>query len=114
MKYFLRKSQLKKGEYLQIYISEYRRGIGSRNTSYKAIGYVSELKAKGVKDPVAKAQAEVDRLNAALREKEAGERARKIGSTSPEKHLGYFVLKGVANSLPFFEKAIRAISMSLS
>lgn len=110
MKYFLRKSQLKKGEYLQIYISEYRRGIGSRNTSYKAIGYVSELKAKGVKDPVAKAQAEVDRLNAALREKEAGERARKIGSTSPEKHLGYFVLKGVANSLPFFEKAIRAIS----
>lgn len=110
MKYFLRKSQLKKGEYLQIYRSEYKRGIGSRNTSYKAIGYVSELKAKGVKDPVAKAQAEVDRLNAALREKEAGERARKIGSTSPEKHLGYFVLKGVANSLPFFEKAIRAIS----
>ena len=106
MKYFLRKSQLKKGEYLQIYKSEYRRGIGSRNTSYKAIGYVSDLKAKGVKDPVAKAQAEVDRLNAALREKEAGERARKIGSLSPEKHLG----KGVANSLPFFEKAIRAIS----
>ena len=110
MKYFLRKSQLKKGEYLQIYKSEYRRGIGSRNTSYKAIGYVSDLKAKGVKDPVAKAQAEVDRLNAVLREKETGERARKIGSLSPEKHLGYFVLKGVANSLPFFEKAIRAIS----
>ena len=110
MKYFLRKSKLKRGEYLQIYKSEYRRGIGSRNTSYKAIGYVSDLKAKGVKDPVAKAQAEVDRLNAVLREKETGERARKIGSLSPEKHLGYFVLKGVANSLSFFEKAIRAIS----
>ena len=110
MRYFVKKTNRSKGEYLQIYKSEYRRGIGSRNTSYKAIGYVSELKAKGVKDPVAKAQAEVDMLNAALREKEAGERARKIGSLSPEKHLGYFVLKGVANSLPFFEKAIRAIS----
>ena len=110
MKYFLRKSKLKRGEYLQIYKSEYIRGVGSRNTSYKAVGYVCDLKEKGVKDPVAKAQAEVKRLNDALREQEAGERARKIGTLSPERHLGYFALKGVANSLTFFEKAIRAIS----
>ena len=52
MRYFVKKTNRSKGEYLQIYKSEYRRGIGSRNTSYKAIGYVSDLKAKGVKDPV--------------------------------------------------------------
>ena len=110
MKYFLKKTNLKKGVYLQIYQSEYRRGVGSRNRSYKAYGYVDDLKASGMKDPVASAQAEVDRLNDGLREKEAGERARKIGRESPEKHLGYFVLKGVANSLSLFEKAVRAVS----
>ena len=31
MKYFLRKSKLKRGEYLQIYKSEYIRGVGSMN-----------------------------------------------------------------------------------
>ena len=29
MKYFLKRTMLKKGEYLQIYISEYRRDVGS-------------------------------------------------------------------------------------
>ena len=53
MRYFLKKTNIKKGEYLQIYISEYKRDIGSRNKCYKSIGYVSELKEKGIKDPVA-------------------------------------------------------------
>lgn len=110
MKFFLKKTNLKKGVYLQIYQSEYRRGIGSRNRSYKAYGYVDDLKASGIKDPVAHVQAEVDRLNDGLRKQEAGERARKIGRVSPGKHIGYFALKGVANSLPLFEKAVRAIS----
>ena len=58
MRYFLKKTNRPKGEYLQIYQSEYIRGVGSRNKSYKAIGYVDELVAKGIKDPAAKAQAE--------------------------------------------------------
>ena len=53
MKYFLKRTMLKKGEYLQIYISEYRRDVGSRNRSFKALGYVEELKEGGIKDPVA-------------------------------------------------------------
>ena len=53
MKYFLKRTMLKKGEYLQIYISEYRRDVGSRNRSFKALGYVGELKEGGIKDPVA-------------------------------------------------------------
>ena len=70
MRYFLKKTNRPKGEYLQIYQSEYIRGVGSRNKSYKAIGYVDELIARGAKDPVAKAQAEVRRLNDELKAKE--------------------------------------------
>ena len=110
MKYFLKKTKIKKGEYLQIYMSEYIRGVGSRNRSYKAIGYVEDLKAKGISDPVAKAQAEVDRLNREMREEEASRKARKIGKDTPMRNLGYFALKGVANCLPYFEKAVGAIS----
>ena len=103
MRYFLKKTNRPKGEYLQIYQSEYIRGVGSRNKSYKAIGYVDELIARGTKDPVAKAQAEVKRLNDELKAKEDGEKARKIGKSSPQRFLGYFVLKAVANSLGDFE-----------
>ena len=45
MKYFLKRTMLKKGEY--------RRDVGSRNRSFKALGYVEELKEGGIKDPVA-------------------------------------------------------------
>ena len=110
MRYFLKKTKRSKGEYLQIYQSEYIRGVGSRNKSYKTLGYVDELVAKGIKDPAAKAQAEVKRLNDELKAKEDGEKARKIGKSSPQRFLGYFVLKAIANSLGDFEKAVRAIS----
>ena len=53
MKYFLKRTMLKKGEYLQIYISEYRRDVGLRNRLFKALSYVEELKEGGIKDPVA-------------------------------------------------------------
>ena len=110
MRYFLKKTKRSKGEYLQIYQSEYIRGVGSRNKSYKTLGYVDELVAKGIKDPAAKAQAEVKRLNDELKAKEDGEKSRKIGKSSPQRFLGYFVLKAIANSLGDFEKAVRAIS----
>lgn len=89
MRYFLKKTSRPKGEYLQIYQSEYIRGVGSRNRSYKAIGYINELAAKGIKDPAAKAQAEVKRLNDELKAKEDGEKARKIGKSSPQRFLCY-------------------------
>ena len=110
MRYFLKKTNIKKGEYLQIYISEYKRDIGSRNKCYKSIGYVSELKEKGIKDPVSYYQAQVEKMNDELKEKESCEKARKIGKQSPKRYAGYFVLKGIANSLTFFDIAVRALS----
>ena len=35
---------------------------------------------------------------------------KKIGNQSPKRYAGYIVLKGIANSLTFFEKAVRALS----
>ena len=109
MKYFLKRTMLKKGEYLQIYISEYRRDVGSRNRSFKALGYVEELWEGGIKDPVAYYKAKVDKMNSDLAAKEKGERARKVGRICPRRHAGYFVLKGVANAMPIFEKTVRTL-----
>ena len=110
MRYFLKKTNLKKGEYLQIYMSEYKRGIGSRNKSFKALGYTEELKGKGIKDPVGHFQREVDRMNSQLERKDAEDKALEIGNESPIRYLGYFPLKGIVNSLVFFEKAVDAIA----
>ena len=53
MAYFLKKTKNKKGTYLQIYESYYdpeRKGGAHR--SYKPIGYVHELQASGIEDPI--------------------------------------------------------------
>ena len=64
MSYFLKKTNpSKKGLYLQIYESYYKPGVGSRNKSYKKLGYVSDLIASGIADPISFYQAEVDKLN---------------------------------------------------
>ena len=79
MSYFLKKSTpSKKGLYLQIYQTFYVPKKGKRNKSYKALGYVSELKDSGVEDPIAWAQSQIDELN----EREAKRPVPKIGSVS--------------------------------
>ena len=53
MAYFLKKTNNKKGTYLQIYSSFYdpeRRHTAHK--AYKPIGYVHELQAKGIDDPI--------------------------------------------------------------
>ena len=53
MAYFLKKTKNKKGLYLQIYESFYDPERGhTAHKSFKPIGYVHELQAKGIDDPV--------------------------------------------------------------
>ena len=53
MAYFSKKSNLKKGVYLQIYKSFYDPQRGhTAHKSYKALGYVEDLVKKGIGDPV--------------------------------------------------------------
>lgn len=96
MRFFVKKSTpSSKGEYLQIYQSSYIPGKGSRNRSYEAIGYVDELKKKGIDDPYKFAQDKVDALNGnhrLLKEKQ-------IGDSSILKNVGYFLPKAMFDFL---------------
>ena len=100
MAYFLKKTKNKKGIYLQIYKSYYdpeRKGGAHR--SYKPIGYVHELQANGIEDPIAVFGEEVQKLNQEYKKKKQAEKERKISEESPEKLLGYFPLKNLNDSL---------------
>ena len=100
MAYFLKKSRLKKGLYLQIYESFYNPQKGqTAHRSYKAIGYENELKEKGIEDPIAYYQLEVDRLNSERKSKRSQEKQKQIGEETPEKYLGYFPLKSINEQL---------------
>jgi len=96
MTYFLKKTTpSKKGLYLQIYQSMYIPGKGGRNKSYKKIGYVTDLIASGIADPIAYYQKEVDKLNSEL----SVEKEPQITEFSATKNTGYFLLKGVLDLL---------------
>lgn len=96
MAYFLKKTTpSKKGLYLQIYQSYYIPGKGKRNKSYQVIGYVNELKEKGIDDPLSYAQKIVDKLN----EDVAKRKDIQIGDTSASKNIGYFLVKAMIDAL---------------
>ena len=100
MAYFLKKTKNKKGTYLQIYESYYdpeRKGGAHR--SYKPIGYVHELQASGIEDPITVFGEEVQKLNQEYKRKKQSEKERQISEESPEKLLGYFPLKNLNDSL---------------
>lgn len=100
MAYFLKKSNYKKGTYLQIYESFYdpeRKGGAHR--SHKALGYVHELQAKGIEDPISFYQEEVIKLNQELNAAKNATKARQISDDSPEKLIGYFPLKNINDRL---------------
>lgn len=100
MAYFLKKTKNKKGTYLQIYESYYdpeRKGGAHR--SYKPIGYVHELQADGIEDPISVFGEEVQKLNQEYKMKKLSEKERQISEESPEKLLGYFPLKNLNDSL---------------
>ena len=100
MSYFLKKTNNKKGTYLQIYESFYDPARkGGAHKSYKAIGYVHELQEKGIDDPISFFSEEVQKLNQELQQKRQAERVRQISDESPEKFLGYFPLKNLNDSL---------------
>lgn len=100
MAYFLKKSNNKKGTYLQIYESFYDpERKGSAHRSYKALGYVHELQEKGIDDPIAYYKEEVLRLNQKTKAEKQQKKTAQISEESPEKLLGYFPLKNINDRL---------------
>lgn len=99
MEYF-KKSNYKKGTYLQIYESFYdpeRKGGAHR--SFKALGYVHALQAKGIDDPISFYKEEVIRLNQEANAAKAAKKAKQISDDSPEKLIGYFPMKNINDKL---------------
>ena len=95
MNYFLKRTKpSKKDEYLQIYISEYIPGKGSRNRFHIALGYLSDMIARGIANPVSYAKKMVAELNDSKEKK-----APQIKETSVSKNVGYFLLKTMIDSL---------------
>lgn len=100
MAYFLKKTNNKKGTYLQIYSSFYDPERGhTAHKSYKPIGYVHELQAKGIDDPIAFYKDEVTKLNQELKAAKDAKKSRQISEDSPEKLIGYFPMKNINDKL---------------
>lgn len=100
MAYFLKKTNNKKGLYLQIYESFYDPERGhTAHKSYKPIGYVHELQAKGIDDPVSFYKEEVAKLNQKFKAARNSSKTKQISEESPEKLLGYFPQKNINDGL---------------
>lgn len=100
MAYFLKKTNNKKGIYLQIYESFYDPDRGhTAHKSYKPIGYVHELQAQGIDDPISFYQEEVSKLNQEFQAVKNAKRAKQISDDSPEKLIGYFPMKNINDKL---------------
>ena len=100
MAYFLKKTINKKGTYLQIYSSFYDPERGhTAHKAYKPIGYVHELQAKGIDDPISFYKEEVIKLNQELKAAKEAKKTRQISDDSPEKLIGYFPMKNINDKL---------------
>lgn len=99
MAYFLKKSNTKKGVYLQIY--ESYRNKEKQETSHRAIksiGYVNDLTSDKIPDPISYYKAKVRRMNE-KRKKEMEESRIKAIDSDPTKNLGHFLVKSVFSTL---------------
>ncbi len=100
MAYFLKKTNNKKGTYLQIYSSFYDPERGhTAHKSFKPIGYVHELQAKGIDDPISFYKEEVNKLNQEFKAAKNAKKAKQISDDSPEKLMGYFPVKNINDKL---------------
>ena len=100
MAYFLKKSNFKKGLYLQIYESFYdpvKKETAHR--SHKPIGYADALITAGIEDPVSYYKEIVAGMNEEIKSAKQKDHERQISEQSPEKYLGYFLIKAVFDGL---------------
>lgn len=100
MAYFLKKTNNKKGTYLQIYSSFYDPERGhTAHKAYKPIGYVHELQNKGIDDPISFYKEEVNKLNQDVKAAKNAKKVKQISDDSPEKLIGYFPMKNINDKL---------------
>ena len=96
MAYFLKKTHNKGRTYLSIVESYYspQKRCGAHRT-YKSLASVESWIAKGIDDPIAHFQKEVDVLN----DEVSNDKVLKISDSSPELYLGYFPFVSLLNKM---------------
>lgn len=96
MAYYLKKTKLKGRTYLSIDESFYNHEKkGTSHRCYQSLGSVETWQSKGMADPIAYFQKEVDALN----RQHSKSSVRKISDHSPLLSLGYFPLKAILTRL---------------
>lgn len=96
MAYYLKQTKLKGRTYLSIDESFYsNEKKGTAHRCYKSLQSVESWKKKGIEDPVAHFQREVDELNRQRQD----DGTPKISDISPVSYLGYFPLKAIMKKL---------------
>ena len=96
MAYYLKKTKLKGRTYLSIDESLYNHEKkGTSHRCYQSLGSVETWQSKGMADPIAHFQKEVDALN----QQHSKSSVRKISDHSPLLSLGYFPLKAILTRL---------------
>ena len=96
MAYFLKKTHNKGRTYLSIVESYYspQKRCGAHRT-YKSLASVESWIVKGIDDPIAHFQKEVDALN----DEVSNDKVLKISDSSPELYLGYFPFVSLLNKM---------------
>lgn len=96
MAYFLKITNYKKGQYLQIYDSfrdpETKK---PKNQCYRTLGYLHDLQAGGIEDPIAYYREEIRLLNLKRKREKAGMESRTIDGQTPLFHIGSFLMQAV-------------------
>ena len=99
MAYFLKRTNLKKGLYLQIYESFYNHEKKqTAHRSYQALGYAEELISPDIKDPVSHYSEVIQKMNEEANILKQKDKERQIFD-SPERNLGYFLPKAALDNL---------------
>ncbi|MFI3284080.1 MAG: transposase, partial [Erysipelotrichaceae bacterium] len=100
MAYFLKKAKQSKHTYLAIYESFYSPEVkGTKHHCFKSLGSVEKLKESGIEDPINFYQEEVNRLNLEKTISKSKDKIKQISDESPIRHLGYFPLCNILNTL---------------
>ncbi len=100
MFYYLKKTKPSKTRpddiYLQIYTSSYvPKTKSKKHRCIESLGYVSELKAKGIEDPIAFYKKKCEEMNLKLRDAED----EKISKISRSTYFGNFLINALFNTL---------------
>ena len=100
MSYFIKETHRKGDLYYQIYEGHYDKEKGySVQTSYKVLGYLSDLKSKGIDNPKEYYKEEVNKLNLQEKEEKKAKRFETIKDKSLKRYVGYFPVKEVLEKL---------------